>query len=73
MGACEQVTFRFGLVPDCLRRSVRFFSQSQSVAMQNQSNHKITSLDNQLKSALLASEQLGGKVIGLIQYDETSF
>ena len=51
--ACRQVTIGFGFTPYWLgiQSGARSFSQSQSVAMQNQSNSEIT-FDAQLKTAL---------------------
>ena len=50
--ACEQVTIAFGFTSNWLRKWWEiFFTQSQSVAMQNQSNCKII-FDTQLKNAL---------------------
>ena len=40
--ACEQDTIGFGFPSDGSRVERDFFSQSQSVAMQNQSNYEIT-------------------------------
>ena len=49
--ACRQVTIGFGFTSDWSISGERFFSKSQSVAMQNQSNCQIT-FDTQLKTAL---------------------
>ena len=39
--ACEQVTIGFGFIADWLKKWRETFSQSQVVAMQNQSSRKI--------------------------------
>ena len=52
---CEQVTIGFGFTSDWfIKWSKIYFSQSQSVTMQNQSNREI-SFDTQLKTALRRS------------------
>ena len=50
--ACEQVTIGFGFSSDWLRKCAKFFSQWQSVAVQNQSNREIT-FDTQMKTESL--------------------
>ena len=52
----EKIMIGFGFTPDWSRKWPRFFNQSQSVAMQNQSNCGIA-FDTQLKSALLHSTE----------------
>ena len=51
LNACEYITIGFGFTSDWSRKWREIFNQSQSVAMQNQSNCGIT-FDTQLKSAL---------------------
>ena len=69
MSACDQVTIGIGSTSDWLKNGARFFTQLQSVAVQNQSNREIT-FDTQLNTRSVTHFESIASVMSFITFNK---